>query len=70
MSKYQPLRRCRDGVVRCNAHATSGAPRFHTDGCVDCQAARARGIVRPDATGLTADQRRSLGFRMTVGASR
>ena len=38
----------RDGRTLCCAHATSGAPTYHTPGCDACLAARAKGIVRPD----------------------
>jgi hypothetical protein len=44
------LQHTRDGRVLCSAHATSGAPSYHTPQCEACAAARARGIIRPDIT--------------------
>jgi hypothetical protein len=41
-------RRRKDGRVLCNPHARSGAPTYHTAGCVMCELARAKGIIRPD----------------------
>lgn len=35
------------GQMLCGPHARTGAPLFHTPGCVACEKARARGVVRP-----------------------
>jgi hypothetical protein len=41
------LYKTKDGVL-CGPHKTSGAPVHHHPGCVMCEAARAKGIIRPD----------------------
>lgn len=63
MSAYKPLSKTSDGRMICNPHRTTGAPRFHTDGCFMCEAARAKGIVRPNASDFTSAQRRALALR-------
>jgi hypothetical protein len=44
------LQHTRDGRTLCTAHATSGAPSYHSEGCEACSEARAKGIIRPDIT--------------------
>jgi hypothetical protein len=60
------LRRTKDGRMLCEAHAYTGAPAWHTPGCEACEAARARGIIRPDATGVSVSKRRARGLSMRV----
>lgn len=52
----------RDGITRCNTHATSGAPAYFYPGCKLCEEARAKGIIRPDAS-LTSPKKRAKGIR-------
>lgn len=52
------LRQTRDGRTLCNAHRTTGAPRYHYAGCTECEAAKARGIVRPPASEVPPSKRR------------
>ena len=47
----------RDGRTICAAHARSGAPAYHTDGCDACADARAKGIIRPDVGSVAAKKR-------------
>ena len=49
--------RAKDGRMLCNPHRISGAPSHHYAGCEMCEAARAKGIVRPDATSVPAKLR-------------
>jgi hypothetical protein len=42
------LHHTRNGQTLCSAHATSGAPAYHHEGCDACAAARAKGIIRPN----------------------
>jgi|WetSurMetagenome_2_1015567.scaffolds.fasta_scaffold15552_8 hypothetical protein len=51
------LIKTRDGRTLCWAHANTGAPAYHTEGCDACAAARANGIVRPDAGSVPPKQR-------------
>jgi hypothetical protein len=44
------LQRARDGRMLCSGHRKSGAPPVHTPGCEACEAARAAGVDRPDAS--------------------
>lgn len=55
------LRRTRDGRVLCAAHARTGAPIYHTEGCEACAAARAKGIVRPDVNAAGKKRQRGRG---------
>lgn len=52
------LRRTADGRILCNAHRTSGAPAYHTDGCDACEEAKAKGIVRPPSVNVAPSKRR------------
>lgn len=51
------LMRSKDGRLLCGPHRRTGAPAFHTEGCAECEAARARGVQRPDATTAPAKMR-------------
>jgi len=51
------LTRTRTGAILCQPHIRTGAPIYHTPGCEACDAARARGIVRPDAPADTKESK-------------
>jgi hypothetical protein len=44
----QNIYRTRDGHVLCNSHRTTGAPNYFYPGCEMCEAAKAKGVVRPN----------------------
>lgn len=52
------IRRTRDGRNLCSAHRTSGAPSWYHAGCEACEDARAKGIIRPDASSVSLGRRR------------
>jgi hypothetical protein len=51
------LCKTRDGRTLCSAHATTGCPAYFTLGCDACEAARAKGIVRPNIETVPRKQR-------------
>ena len=51
------VKRASDGRQLCNHHRTTGAPVYHYPGCEMCEAARAKGIIRPDADTVPAKKR-------------
>lgn len=60
------LQHTRDGRTLCQAHAKTGAPAYHTEGCDACAEARAKGIIRPNAASVPAKQRGRAKFRDRV----
>lgn len=53
------------GRTLCMPHATSGAPKYHTEGCEACADARAKGIIRPNVTSSTKRERCHHGLQQT-----
>lgn len=56
------LKRTADGRMLCSSHRKSGAPKFHTNGCAMCEAARAKGIIRPDISTAPPKMRGRVAF--------